>query len=59
MAESIEQIKVNTSGLQEKEDLLKHYQNSLSEYDKKDDILQKLITQYSAMESALANFEKY
>ncbi|GHB75888.1 hypothetical protein GCM10008107_26640 [Psychrosphaera saromensis] len=59
MAKSIEQIHTNTSGLQEKEDILKYYQDQLANHNYKDEILQKVVTQYSSMEAAINNFEKY
>lgn len=59
MAESIEEIKVNTSDLKDKEELLKHYQDLLSKHNQRDEVLQKVLTQYSSMESALDNFERF
>ncbi|MGH1430483.1 MAG: hypothetical protein ACRBB4_05105 [Neptuniibacter sp.] len=59
MEESIEQIKTNTSDLQQKEKILTHYQGILQQYEQKDEVLQRVISQYNAMESAVSKFEQY
>lgn len=59
MKTAIEEIRVNTSDLKQKEELLIHYQNILKENKQHDESLQKVLGQYKAMENAIANFDKY
>lgn len=56
---AIEEIRVNTSDLKQKEKLLIHYQDILTKNKQHDESLQKVLGQYKAMENAVANFEKY
>ncbi len=59
MLNTIEEIRSNTTGLKQKEELLLHYQNILERNKQHDESLQKVLGQYKAMENAIANFEKY
>lgn len=59
MQTAIEEIRVNTSSLKQNEVLLLQYQRILNENQQHDASLQKVLSQYKAMENAISSFEKY